>query len=119
VTYTPPLTRLDFKLRSNVDWSQSFRATRNGNSKVSVDLTTAHLRMNLAGLDISTANGRIALTDPPNGVFSIKVAADDLFAVPPGFYHADLLAFGADGSVTTVFVADIEIEEGDTTTVLS
>jgi hypothetical protein len=110
------VARFRFRLRNNIDWEQLFRATRDGN-EVPIDLRTAHLRMTIADvLDISDENNRIYFRDPPNGVSAFE--SRQRAAVPPGRYDADCLLFGADGSVTTLFVADIEIEQGDTSPVL-
>ena len=62
-----------------------------------IDITNADIRMQVKDdfggatiLDLTIANGRVNITDPANGTFTLNVTAVDMSAAAAGTYKYDL-----------------------------
>ena len=130
--------KVSLNIRNNDDWLQPFVAqdyNPNTNQHAIHDLTGAQLRMQLKlvtfpvpplrtppvisttpALDLQTENGFIVVASlPASGQFNIVVPAVTVSAsLAGGVYVGDMLVFGPDGSVKTLFTLELEVEQGDT-----
>lgn len=135
------IDKVSLTVRNNRDWTQPFVAqdfNPNTNQHSIHDLTGAQLRMQIKSitwpalkvpgtyqppiiattptLNLETANGFIVVASlPASGQFVIVVPGVTMWAsVPAGSYVGDMLVFGPDGSVKTLFTLELEVEQGDT-----
>ena len=132
------IDRVSLNIRNNDDWLQPFVAqdyNPNTNQHSIHDLTGAQLRMQIkqvtfstvpgvrpvisttVALDLQTENGFIVVASlPASGQFNIVVPAPTVNTtlVNAGFYVGDMLVFGPDGSIKTLFTLELEVEQGDT-----
>jgi hypothetical protein len=54
-------------------------------------------------------------SDATSGMFMIAIPASAMAGLVAGVYLGDLLNFGANGSITTLFVVRLEVRQGQTT----
>ena len=134
------IDKVSLSIRNNDTWLQPFVAqdyNPNTNQHSIHDLTGAQLRMQIrlvtfptvvtsprqpptisstVALDLQTENGFIVVASlPASGQFNIVVPAVTVSAaLAGGFYVGDMLVFGPDGTVKTLFTLELEVEQGDT-----
>ena len=109
--------RVNFTCANNEDLRQAFVLTDSAGT--AVDLTNGAMRMRIenpagnGGVEASTANGQIVLTDAPNGAFEVGIPASVLSARDPGVYQHDLILTLA-GRVTRVWAGSVDLSRGVT-----
>jgi len=126
------VTELHFEIRTNADWMQPFTIYDYDaalNQRTLHDFGGESLRMQVKGpianrviptavsLDLSTTNGLLMVgNDPTQGKFSINLsgANPQLNAMAQGEYVGDMLIFGANGSITPLFIARVRVHLGET-----
>ena len=109
------LYRVDLTASTNADLRQSFALA--DTAGVAIDLTGATLAFaaeyepGAPVLAASTANGRIIITDAPQGRFDLAVPTAVLAPIAPGLYAHDLLLTRA-GRVDRLWSGTLRIEHG-------
>ena len=87
--------RIDFQFANNEDLRQTFAVS--DAAATPLDLTGANLKMDIqtqAGsrvLEVSLANGRIAISNAAQGRFTLAIPAAIMRTLPAGSYRHDLL----------------------------
>ena len=87
--------RIDFQFANNEDLRQSFAVSDGAASPI--NLTGANLKMDIQSqtgsrvLEVSLANGRIAITNAAQGQFALAIPATTMRTLPAGSYRHDLL----------------------------
>jgi hypothetical protein len=115
--------RVNFQAAANEDLRQAFALTDSAGAPVS--LTGGSLKMNFEGLtpasagpgpggiEASTANGRIVLSNAAQGQFEIALPTAVLRAIPTGVYRHDLVLTLA-GRVQRVWEGTLTLNSGVT-----
>jgi hypothetical protein len=92
--------RVTIRLSKNEDLVQAFRL--HDDAAAPLDLTGADIAMRLSGvessdsLDLSVANGRIAILDAQEGEFELRVPTSALAGMTAGVYRHDLILTQSD-----------------------
>lgn len=108
--------RVDFTLANTEDLRQGFALA--DQAATPIDLTGTSLLMTMRHIDssvsseISTANGRITLSDARSGCFELLVPAATMRTFEPGSYRHDLLMTSADGATQRVWSGTVTLEAG-------
>ena len=109
--------RVNFHVADNEDLRQSFALT--DAVSAAIDLSGASFEMHIATaagdavLELSTANGRIALISPTTGHFEVSVPAAVIGTLPEGIYRHDLIMVRA-SRTKRVWSGGLTIERGVT-----
>lgn len=107
--------RVDFQASNNEDLRQAFVLTDAVGAPL--DITGAAMRMAIetaAGddaLEVTTANGRIIVTDASAGRFDLAIPAASMRTLGEGAYRHDLLLEAA-GSVRRVWSGTLTLGQG-------
>jgi hypothetical protein len=111
------LYRVDFTAADNADLRQGFALA--DTAGVPINLTGATLALafehepNTPLLQATIANGRIVVTDAPQGRFELTIAAAALAALPPALYQHDLLLTRA-GRIDRLWTGTLRLDDGVT-----
>ena len=110
--------RVNFLTAANEDLRQAFALTDSAGAPVS--LTDGSLKMNfealastIPGIEASTANGRIVLSNAAQGQFEIALPTAVLRSIPAGVYRHDLVLTLA-GRVQRVWEGTLTLNSGVT-----
>ena len=111
------LYRVNFRIANNEDLRQVFRVT--DSAGVAVNLTGATMSMSIETpptvdvVSATTANGRIVLTDPTGGYFTLAVPVSVISALAAGIYNHDLVAVIA-GATMRLWTGTLHLSRGIT-----
>lgn len=112
------ITQVDFEVRNNVDWVDSFQLASDPAGTIPIDLTANTVRMVVSpsghagnSIELSTANGRIVILDATTGKLQITVPYSVLRLLTPGAYVHDMIRIFA-GRKIPVWVGTLSIIKG-------